>query len=385
MISYLDNSATTKQYTTVTEKMIEVMESNYGNPSSLHKLGFESSKAIREARESLAEAVGFTAKGVIFTASGSEANNLAIRGVAKSKRRVAKRLVTTVIEHPATIETFKDLEKDGWDTEYLNVNEFGTIDLSQLKAVLAKGDVALVSIMHVNNEIGSISDIEKIGKIIKMHNEVLSKEKKIVFHVDAIQSFKKIPIPTANVDLVSLSAHKIHGPKGVGALLCKESINLPAVLTGGGQERGIRPGTENVAGIIGFGNACKVNVDVEKISKIKNYLQERILSEIEGAKLNSPLEGAPQILNISFEGIRGEVLLHLLEEDSIYISTGSACSSNKKGQSHVLKSIGLNDEEIESAIRFSIGALNEYEEVEYVVNALKKHITRMRKLNKLRK
>ena len=391
IISYLDNSATTKQYDNVTNVMMDAITSNYGNPSSLHTMGFENSKNLKIQREKIACALGNNSLKVIFTSSGSESNNLAIKGMADTKKRNKGIIVTSAIEHAATSNTIDKLAEDGWGKSILEVDPKGLIDIASLEAKILNENVPLVSILQVNNEVGTIQPIKRIDEIISKVNKQKTKEEITLLHVDAVQSFKKIMFEMNNIDMISISSHKIHGPKGVAALAMKSDLRVIPQIHGGGQEFGIRSGTENVPGIMGFGEAATTEVDLEKIKNIRDTLLEQIKLNIPDIKINSPekssiyeIEGlcAPHILNISFLGIRGEVLLHLLEDDGIFVSTGSACSSNKKGKSHVLKAMKLKDEEIEGAIRFSVGALNQLSEVDYVVEKLKIHVERMRKLRK---
>ncbi len=393
IVSYLDNSSTTKQYTSVIDEILNSFENNFANPSSLHQLGFESSKKLKSCKENICDYFQEGSIKVIFTASGTEATNLGIKGVASTKNRNKGKLITSIIEHPATLETVKGLESKGFQKSILNVNEEGLIKLDSFHELLTSEKADIVSIMHVNNEVGTIQPIKEIGEIISRKNLKDTKENQTIFHVDAVQSFKRLEIDMKNIDLLSISGHKIHGPKGVGALIVNDKIRLMAEINGGGQEYGLRSGTENLHSIIGFSKAIDEKIDLDLIKKFRDNLLLEIKSTINDVKINSPEEStlssipglcAPHILNVSFLGIRAEVLLHLLEEDGIYVSTGSACSSNKKGNSHVLQAMGLKDSEIESAIRFSIGAFNDFSELEYVMEKLKLHINRLRKLKKLR-
>ncbi len=389
--SYLDNSATTKPYSSVSEAIFSASENSYGNPSSLHKLGFENSKIIKSEKEKILNSFNSKFSKVIYTGSGTEAINLAIRGIANVKKRNVGAILTSDIEHPATLETINNLAQDGWKKEVLKVNEHGLIDISNIKETIINEEVSIVSIMHVNNEVGTIQPIDEISKIIKQINNEKKLEKQIYFHVDGIQAYKKLNFNLENINMYSFSGHKIHGPKGIGCLLIDESTRLTPQITGGGQELGLRSGTEDVSGIIGLGEAINKKIDLELIKTIRDTLLSGIKSEINDIKVNSPEEStilntsglcAPHILNISFLGIRGEVLLHLLEEDGIFVSTGSACSSNKKSTSHVLKAMELREKEIEGAIRFSVGALNKHSEVEYVVDRLKISVNRLRNLKR---
>ena len=385
MTIYLDNSATTRPYKEVTERMAEVMGETYGNPSSLHRLGLEAEKTVKQSREILAESLGVKPEEVFFTGSGTEADNIAIYGGARALKRRGKKIITDGIEHPAVLETFRALEQEGFETVHLGVDEHGLIDLDQLASELTE-DTVLVSMMHVNNELGTIQPVEEAGKLLKGRE-------KLYFHVDAVQSFGKLPMApvTSTADLVAVSAHKIHGPKGMGALYVRKGTNLRSPVTGGGQEKGLRSGTENVPGIAGFGKAVEITCrDLEertrKIRAVRDYLMKGIEAEIPEIRINSFRDErcVCSVLNVSFPGVRGEVLLHMLEQSGIYVSTGSACSSHKKGQSHVLKAAGLTDEEIEGAIRFSFSADNTKEEMDAVLDCLKKSVASIRKITRKR-
>ncbi len=387
--SYLDNSATTRQYENVTNVINESFYKYFANPSSLHQLGYECSVKIKNDRESILNSFRNKFSNMIFTSSGTEANNLAIRGTCNLNRRSKPIIISSSIEHLSILNTINDLSKEGWENKLLNVNSEALIDTEMLDTFISEDKSYIISIMHVNNEVGTIQPIDEIAEYIKMKNIERNKENKIYFHVDAIQSYNKIDFEYNNIDYLSTSAHKIHGPKGIGALFLKENLRLIPEITGGGQEAGLRSGTENIAGIVGFAEAIRTKIDTNKIKAIRDCLLKNIEDEILDIKVNSPKHSttksnkgmcAPHILNVSFLGTRAEVLLHMLEEDGIYVSTGSACSSNKKNISHVLKSMKLNNNEIEGAIRFSFGAFNEINEVEYVVDKLKKHVNRIRKI-----
>ncbi len=374
---YLDNSATTKPYPEVVDKMVYALTTDYANPSSLHRKGIEVEKNIKLIRQDIARTLGAKDKEIYFTSGGTESNNAIIRGVANLYKKRKKHIISTEIEHPSVLQTLNDLEQDGFEVTYLKVDRDGKINIEELKNAI-KPSTILITIMHVNNEIGSIQPIEDIGKYLK------SLKDKIYLHVDAVQSYAKINFKPSryNIDFMSVSGHKLHGPKGIGFMYIKENNRLKPLITGGGQEIGIRSGTENVPGIYGLGEAVKVinkdlNKTIDKISELKNLLKEEILNNIEDIKLNSPEDGVCHILNVSFKDVRGEVLLHYLEQKGIYVSTGSACSSKKKG-SHVLNAIGLNQNEIEGAIRFSLSDLNTKEEILEVVKILKESVSDLR-------
>lgn len=367
---YLDNSATTKPYKEVVEKMIFALENDYANPSSLHKKGLEVEKNIKKIREDIARTLGVKEKEIYFTSGGTESNNSIIRGVLDKRKN---HIITTKIEHPSVLDTIKTLEKEGIEVTYLDVDSEGKIDIDSLKSSI-KENTILVSIMHVNNEVGSIQPISEIGKYLKTLKE------KVYFHVDAVQSFGKINFKPSkyNIDFMSVSGHKIHGPKGIGFMYIKENSKVKPLFTGGGQEFGFRSGTENIPGIYGLGEAIRItneNLDknIQKIDSLKNLLKSEILNNIENVKINSPEDGVCHILNVSFLGVKGEVLLHYLEQKDIYVSTGSACSSKKKG-SHVLNAMNLSKDEIEGTIRFSLSCFNTEEEILETVEILKSSV-----------
>lgn len=374
---YLDNSATTKPYQEVVDKMVLALTTQYGNPSSIYKKGIEVEREIKEIRRNIARSLGAKETEIYFTSGGTECNNTIIRSVAKLNRKTKNHIISTVIEHPSVLNTLKDLEADGFEVTYLPVGKDGKISLEDLKNAIKK-ETILVSVMHVNNEIGTIQPIEEIGKYLK------SLDEKVYFHVDGVQSYAKIKFRPSryNIDFMSVSGHKLHGPKGIGFMYVKENNRIKPLLTGGGQEIGIRSGTENVPGIYGIGEAVRIlNQDLEgtidKIRGLRDLLKEEILTNIDNVKINSPEDGVCHVLNVSFRGVRGEVLLHYLEQKEIYVSTGSACSSKKKG-SHVLNAIGLTPDEIEGAIRFSLSDLNTKEEIMKTVEVLKESVSDLR-------
>lgn len=374
---YLDNSATTKPYQEVVDKMVLALTTQYGNPSSIYKKGIEVEREIKEIRRNIARSLGAKETEIYFTSGGTECNNTIIRSVAKLNRKTKNHIISTVIEHPSVLNTLKDLEADGFEVTYLPVGKDGKISLEDFKNAIKK-ETILVSVMHVNNEIGTIQPIEEIGKYLK------SLDEKVYFHVDGVQSYAKIKFRPSryNIDFMSVSGHKLHGPKGIGFMYVKENNRIKPLLTGGGQEIGIRSGTENVPGIYGIGEAVRIlNQDLEgtidKIRGLRDLLKEEILANIDNVKINSPEDGVCHVLNVSFRGVRGEVLLHYLEQKEIYVSTGSACSSKKKG-SHVLNAIGLTPDEIEGAIRFSLSDLNTKEEIMKTVEILKESVSDLR-------
>ncbi len=374
---YFDNSATTRPYREVINEVKECMESYFGNPSSAHRLGIEAERKIKTARERVAKLIGAIPQEIIFTSGGSEANNTVVKGLISK----GDHIISSKIEHPSILQTLKTLEEEGYEVTYLNVDNRGLINIQDLKNSI-KANTKLITIMHVNNEIGSI---EPVNDIIKTVREI---NKRTKVHIDAVQSLGKLKIDVKklDVDLMSLSSHKIHGPKGVGALYIKKGLILKSLITGGGQEMNVRSGTENLPGISGFGIAAEIIGDKlegerDKIVNVKKYFIER-LHEIDRISINSPQDGLhiDNILNVSFENIRGEVLLHALEDYNIYVSTGSACSAKKSNQkNYVLPSIGLKPCYIEGAIRFSFSYGNTVEEVDYTIDALKKILSFLRR------
>lgn len=376
---YLDSSATTRVLEEVAKIVFDVMTKYYGNPSSLHAKGIEAEKLVRKARESIAETLGVKHREIYFTSGGTESNNLAIKGAAYGMIRFGRHLITTAIEHPSVLETFKQLEKEGFSVTYVGVNKEGLIDVEELREALTP-ETILVSIMYVNNEVGSVQPIEEAAAVVKQN-------KNTIFHVDAVQAFGKIPlVPNLKgIDLLSISGHKIYAPKGIGALFVRERVRLMPLFSGGGQEEGLRSGTENVPGIAGLGAAVEeahkhMAAWSARMMELRKRLLNGILKEIPDTVLNGPASGgAPHILNISFLNTRGEILLHSLESHGIYVSTGSACSSRKEGKSHVLAAMGKSPEEIEGAIRFSLSPFISPEDIDYTVNVLKKEVAEIRK------
>lgn len=370
---YLDNSATTRQHDEVTESMLTCMKRDFGNPSSLYSLGITAEKAVKEAKKKVMKAMERRQGNLYFTSGGTEADNMAVFGAARGGKRRGRRIITSCVEHPAVLEACKCLEEEGFDVVYTGVDEKCRLNMEQLKSAVSE-ETILISIMQVNNEIGTVMPLDDIAAC----------RKNALLHTDCVQSFGKIPLPQ-KVDMISVSGHKIHGPKGVGALWIDSGVRIPAFLSGGGQESGMRSGTENVPAIAGFGIAAEMAKEQCEIASVRNYLLQGLKEEIEDIKINSP-EGdcCPTVLNVSFLGTRGEVLLHTLEQDEIYVSTGSACSSNKKGQSHVLKAMGLTDREIEGAIRFSFSRYNTREEMDFVLEKVKAAVLRFRRLGSFR-
>lgn len=376
---YFDNSATTKPYDEVAAAVFDTMKNNYGNPSSLHKLGIEAERAVKQAKERVAAALKVSPNEIFFTSGGTESDNIAILGVAKASR--GRHIISTPLEHPAVLNTLSELESRGYHVDYAPVGKDGKVILSEFKKLI-RPDTILVTAMLVNNEIGTIEPVAEMSRILKLRNP------RAVFHVDAVQGFGKIHM-TADIlgaDLISLSSHKIHGPKGMGALYIRKGTRLRPIMFGGGQQQGIRSGTENVPGIVGFGLAAKIavtdlNEKTAKMEKLKTRLRNEIKNSIDNIMINTPENNAPHILNVSFGGVKAEVVLHSLEMQDIYVSSGSACSSHKKEPSYVLTEIGVPRQMIDGSIRFSLSEFNTEEDVDTTVEALKKIIPRLRKLN----
>ena len=376
---YLDNSATTMPYDKVIEEVCSTMKNYYGNPSSAHSLGFKAEQKLREMRLKIAESINASSDEIIFTSGGSESNNFLIKGFAKNSSNI----ITTKIEHPSVLNTFKSLEDSGVKVTYIDVDDNGRIDVEALINSINK-ETQVVSVMHVNNEIGVMQDIELIGKLIK------EKSSRAKFHVDAVQSYGKIPIDVqkCNIDLLSTSAHKIHGPRGVGFAYVRKGLIPKCLICGGGQEKNLRSGTENLAGIVGFGTASEIilknrHENFNKVLELKKYFIEE-LSKVNDVLINSKLEAnfTPYILSVSFLGVKGEVLLHALEQKGIYVSTGSACSSKSHKSSEILTAIGRTKDQQAGTIRFSFSEFNNKDEVDYVIIELNKSLKFLRKLNK---
>ena len=392
---YLDNSATTRQYDEVTELIYRMAKENYGNPSSLHALGFDAGNILFEARREI-EDLMYPGGEIIFTSGGTESDNMALVSGARKMRRRGKRIITTRIEHPAVLETCRRLADDGFDVEYLSVDKTGYVDPESIVESLTD-DTIIVSVMTVNNETGTIQPVTQAAKAVRDYNKQHGTG--ILFHTDAVQAFGKLPLDDAPFDLVSVSGHKFHGPKGSGFLYMKKDLKLPAFITGGGQESGYRSSTENTTGIAGLGLAAKMAHDniygkMNHMAEVNEYLRKGLMTELDDVILNGPEnpgftlhdhgKRCPSVLNLTFKGTRGEVLLHTLEQDRIYVSTGSACSSHKTGDSHVLQAMGLDHKAIEGAIRFSFSEFNTTEEMDLVIDRTKAAVTRFRKLGSFR-
>jgi cysteine desulfurase len=377
MAIYFDNAATTKVFPEVVDAMQEAMVTTYGNPSAKHVKGFDAEKLLKNAQEVIAKTLRAKPQEIFFTSGGTESNNTAILGSAMANQRKGKHIITTKIEHASVYEPMYHLEELGFKVTYLDVDEAGIVDVEQLKNAI-RPETILVSCMMVNNEIGAVEPIEEIGKIVKTENP------DTLFHVDAIQAYGKMEIIPKNlkIDLLSMSGHKIHGPKGVGFLYIKEGTKIQPIIFGGGQQKGMRSGTENVPGITGLAVACDKMIgrgyeNADRIRQVREYFRERI-QEIEDIKDNSG--EAPHVASISFKKLRSEVLLHALEDRGIYVSSGSACSSNKKqAVSGTLNAIHLSDDYKDGTLRFSFSVENTKEEVDETIEVLKELVPMLRR------
>ncbi len=378
---YLDNSATTRCYPEVGELVYRVMCRDYGNPSSMHRKGVEAEHYVKEAKESIARILKVNAKEIFFTSGGTESDNLALIGTARAARRSGNHLITSAIEHPAILNTMRHLEeKEGFRVTYLPVDANGQIKLEALKEALCK-DTILVSVMYVNNEVGAVQPIEQAVRLVKGYNP------RIVFHSDAVQGFGKYRIwpKRLGVDLLSVSGHKIHGPKGIGFLYINERVKISPIVYGGGQQKDIRSGTENVPGIAGIGLAAKmIYQDLDMKVALMRELKEQFLegvSKIEHTTIHGLTDenSAPHIISVGFAGIRSEVLLHALEEKGIYVSSGSACASNHPAVSGVLKGIGASREYLDATLRFSMSEFTTKEEIDYTLETLYNCVPVLRK------
>ena len=378
---YLDNSATTRAYDCVGDLVRKVMCEDYGNPSSMHTKGVEAEKYIKEAKETIAKLWKVQEKEVFFTSGGTESDNLALIGAARANRRAGKHLITSAIEHPAIINTMRYLEEEeGFRVTYLPVDKYGRIKLDALKEALCE-DTILVSVMYVNNEVGSVQPIQEAASIVKAYN------KDILFHVDAVQGFGKYRIypKKLKVDMCSISGHKIHGPKGTGALFIDEHVKIKPILFGGEQQKNVRSGTENVPGIAGLSLAAKtiyedLDEKVDKMRELKQHFIEGV-TKIENTTIHGLYDetSAPHIISVGFAGIRSEVLLHALEDKGIYVSSGSACASNHPQVSGVLKGIGASQEFLDATLRFSMSEFTTREEIDYTLENLYNIVPMLRK------
>lgn len=372
---YLDNSATTRPFDEVIDKMSACMREEYFNPSAIYAPAMLAGRILTETREAIASQLGGRVK-VVFTSGGTEADNLALLGTARALRGRKGHFITTKVEHPAILETAAELERLGHSVTYIGVDEEGTVDVDALVDAVRE-DTALVSVMQVNNEVGAVMPIEEISRRVKEKNP------RTLIHVDGVQGFMRVPMHMnrMGVDLYSLSGHKIHGPKGIGALAMSDRARPLCIAFGGGQENGLRSGTENVPGIAGLGQAvrafARLDDPASDMMELKMRLRDGILQAVPDAKVNGPTGGAPHILNVTFP-VKGEVLLHALEGAGILCSTGSACASHKKSASHVLTAMGVPDKEIDGALRFSLCPMNTPEEIDETVAQIRKSVEMLR-------
>lgn len=384
MEAYLDNSATTRVFPQVQQLMIETMNEEYGNPSSLHTRGVAAEEYVAKAAEQIAKTLKVDKKEIIFTSGGTESNNMALMGGAFANRRKGNHLITTAIEHASVGNPMKFLQEAGFEVTYLSVDSKGHISLEELKAAI-RPETILVSLMYVNNEIGAVEPVAEAARLVKSINP------DILFHVDAIQAYGKYIIRPKrdNIDLLSVSSHKIHGPKGVGFLYISSKAKVNPLIYGGGQQRGMRSGTENVPGIAGLGLAAELIYEnhtekTEKLYALKARFSAGI-RQLEGTILNNGegTESAPHIVSVSFAGVRSEVLLHSLEMEQIYVSAGSACSSNKPAVSSTLTAIGVKKELLDSTLRFSFGVFTTQEEIDYTLEALARLLPKLRRYTRM--
>ncbi len=379
MQAYFDNSATTKCDPQVVELMNDIYANHWGNPSAMHEKGVDAENIVRRAKEQVAKTLKCERDEIVFTSGGTESNNLAIMGAALANPRAGKHIVTSVYEHPSVSNVMGRMEELGYEVTYIPVNGFGALDMGALANAIRE-DTVLVSLMHVNNEIGALLDIEEAGRIVKAKNP------KALFHVDAVQSYGKFEMrpKKANVDMLSASAHKFHGPKGVGFLYVRKGTKLSPIIYGGGQQDGIRSGTENVPGIAGLSLAAELiyNNLPEKVNHMYE-LRERFIEgllQMEGVSVNGLVgrEGAPHVVSVSVRDVKAEVLLHALEERGIYVSAGSACSTHKRAKSATLTAIGLESALLDSTVRFSFCKDTTAEEIDYALDVMREMIPMLR-------
>ncbi len=378
----MDHSATTPVAPEVLAAMLPYFGEKFGNASSLHRSGREAKEALEDSREKVAALLGARAEEIIFTSGGTESDNLALKGIARKNRKLGKHIITTQIEHPAILETCRALEKDGFEVTYLPVTGEGLVELSTLEASI-RPDTILISVMHANNEVGTIQPLEEIGR--------LAAERDIYLHSDAVQSVGKIPVDVDDlgVDLLSLSAHKLYGPKGVGALYIRKGTKLESIIQGGGHERRLRSGTENISGIVGLARAAELaeesmQREAERLTSLRDRLAELVLGKVKEAWINGTMKKRlPGNLNFGFRYVEGESLLLFLDSKGICVSTGSACSSHKLEPSHVLMSLGLKAEECHGSLRITLGMSNTLDEVEYVAESIVEAVERFRVISAL--
>ena len=377
---YFDNSASTRVLDSVVEVMVKTMTEDYANAAARHRKGMEAENYIKEARAVIARTLKVTDKEILFTSGGSESNNMALIGTAMANKRAGKHIISTAIEHPSVYHPLEFLAEEGFEITFLPVDKNGHMNPAELEAAI-RPDTILVSVMYVNNEVGAVEPVEAISAIVKKKNP------NTLVHVDAIQAYGKYVIrpKKQGIDLLSVSGHKFHGPKGVGFLYIRSGVKIKPLIYGGGQQWNLRSGTENVPGVAGLGAAAREmytdhDQKVARLIELKDYLTDR-MTEIDGTVVNSKKgrESAPQIVSVSFEGVRSEVLLHALADKSIYVSSGSACSSHHPGVSGTLKGIGISPKLQASTIRFSFGLFNTKEEIDYCIGVLQELLPVLRR------
>lgn len=381
----MDHSATTPVAPEVLEAIMPYFSEKFGNASSLHSFGLEAKEALESAREKVAKLLGARPEEIIFTSGGTESDNLALKGIAYKNREKGKHIITTSIEHPAILEVCRKLETQGFEVTYLPVTSDGLVDLAVLENAIRK-DTILISVMHANNEVGTIQPLEEIGR--------LAAEKDIYFHTDAVQTVGKIPadVNQLGVDLLSLSAHKLYGPKGVGALYIRKGTRIESIVQGGGHERGLRSGTENISGIVGLGRAAELSEgtmseEAKVLTGLRDRLAGQVLERVKDCWINGTMAAGkrlPSNLNFGFRYVEGESLLLFLDSKGIAVSTGSACSSHKLEPSHVLRALGLKAEECHGSLRITLGRSNTEEDVDYVAQSILEAVERFRAISALR-
>jgi cysteine desulfurase len=378
----MDHSATTPVASEVLVAMLPYFSDKFGNASSLHWFGREAKEALEESREKVSRLLKADPEDIVFTSGGTESDNLALKGIARKNRNLGKHIITSIIEHPAILETCRSLEQEGFSITYLPVNPEGLVEVSDLEQAI-RPETILISIMHANNEIGTLQPLEEIGK--------LASERDIFFHTDAVQSVGKVPVDVdaLGVDLLSLSAHKLYGPKGVGALYIRKGTKIESISMGGGHEKGLRSGTENVAGVVGLAKAAdlayeNMSTEGQRLTELRDKLAGLVLDQVSDAWVNGSMKKRlPGSLNFGFSYVEGESLLLYLDSKGIAVSTGSACSSHKLEPSHVLMALGLKSEECHGSLRITMGRSNTEEEVDYVAECIQEAVNRFRRISPL--
>ena len=379
---YLDHAATTRPYDQVVQAVARTMQESFGNPSSLHQLGVEAEEALEKSREMIAASLQVEPGEVTFTSGGTETNNMVLKGISQARQKAGKHIIASAIEHKSVLNTLQAMEEQGFEVTYLPVTSHGIIDMNALRDALRE-DTILVSIMHVNNETGAIQPVDQVADILR------KQKSQALLHSDAVQSYGKIPLhpKQSGIDLLTISSHKVHGPKGAGALYKDREVPMVPLIEGGEQERGLRSGTENLPAIVGFSKAVELNFHEsfekqQKMRHLKNTLHARLKEQFENLVTNTPEDehAAPHILNVSFPRMKGEVLLRHLEAKGIFVSTGSACTSGRNTPSHVLNAMGVENDKVQGALRFSFSPENQQEDIEYVMEHMVPIVERLKKL-----